>query len=300
MCTSPANFEKHLRIIQEHYHPLSLTQLGRGIQNNNLPRNSVVITFDDGYADNLWNAAPLLEKYEIPATIFVTSGFIDQPIEMFSDILEHILLGLDKLPKTLQIEVKGKIIKWDLDNPNLRSVTWNIQSSWDPSARHRCYREIHQLMRSLEPEERQNILSQLFLWSDCTDIYRTERRIMSSEELRKISKSGLIEIGAHTISHPMLAKQSFPLQQQEIFGSKKQLEKILGNEINSFAYPYGGPDAIDLHTISYVKGAGYCRACDNVSGTINSKSDPFALPRFLIRDWDSKMFYQQLKNAFIK
>ncbi|MGA2121755.1 MAG: polysaccharide deacetylase family protein [Methanoregula sp.] len=300
ICTSPAHFEQHLKIIQEYYHPISLAQLGEGIQNKDLPRNSVVITFDDGFADNLWNAAPLLEKFGIPATIFVTSGFIDQPAEMISDVLEHILLGMDTPLKTLEIQVNDKMIRWNLDDPSPRPATWNVQSGSDPNLRQRCYREIHRLMRSLQPEERQNILSQLFVWANCTEKYRPERRIMNSEELRNISRSGLIEIGAHTISHPMLAKQSSSLQQQEISGSREQLEKILGHRVTSFAYPYGGSDAVDARTIGYVKAAGFRIACDNVPGTVGYRTDLFGLPRSLVRDWDNKTFYKQLKYAFLK
>jgi len=76
LCVTPENFASHMEHLRRNYIVLSLTQLQQMLVEENLPRKAVVVTFDDGYADNLWNAKPILEMYEVPATIFITTGYI--------------------------------------------------------------------------------------------------------------------------------------------------------------------------------------------------------------------------------
>jgi len=299
LCVSPSNFESHLQEITEHYQPISLHNLKEYIETNTLPRNAVVITFDDGYVDNLCYAAPLLEKYGVPATVFVTSGFVDKSNEMVSDALERVLLSSEKLPEILTLESEGKTHHWILGENFQQHKGWNITSKNDPYPRYRCYRDLHQLMRPMSVSHRQEVLKQLYDWAGCVGEGCPDRRIMNSDELRRISHSGLIEIGAHSISHTMLAKQPLEVQQQEILDSKKELETILGSPVTSFAYPYGGRDAVDTHTIELVRNAGFDVACDNVPGTVGPTTGLYTLPRFLVRDWNRDVFQKQIKNIFL-
>ena len=116
-----------------------------------MPKRGVVLTFDDGYADNLWNAKPLLEKYELPATVFITSGSLDSPTEFWWDDLERILLQPRKLPKCLQLNVQG------------RSYEWPITSS---DERQLAYMAIHQILQPLRASDRDQVMTELFAWAD--------------------------------------------------------------------------------------------------------------------------------------
>ncbi len=74
LCVSPRHFAEHLEVLQKLGFVVRLGHLNQTLQDGNRPHRQIVITFDDGYADNLYNAKPLLERYEIPATIFLTTG----------------------------------------------------------------------------------------------------------------------------------------------------------------------------------------------------------------------------------
>ncbi len=299
LCTTPSNFEAHLKEITQNYQPISLHILKENIGSGTIPRNAVVVTFDDGYIDNLRYAAPLLEKYGVPATIFVTTGFVDHSTEMVSDALERVLLSPKKLPKTLTLKCGDKTYQWILGDASPQSIQWDVTSGIDPSPHHGCYRDLHRLLRPMSASQRQEVLKQLYDWAGFIKEGPPDRRIMNSQEIRAISRSGLIEIGAHSVSHVMLAKQAPDLQRREILGSKEELETILGSPVTSFAYPYGGCDAVDNQTIKIVQDAGFDLACDNVPGTVGSNIGLHTLPRFLVRDWDSNMFHKQIKNAFL-
>jgi len=299
LCVSPLNFEAHLKEITQNYQPVSLHDLKEHIESGTMPRNAVVVTFDDGYADNLWYAAPLLEKYGVPATIFITTGFVNHSDEMVSDALERVLLFLEKLPETLTLEVGGKTHQWVLGKNFQQFKTWNITSKNDPGSRYRCYRDLHRMLCPMSAYQRQEVLKKLYEWAGFEKEGRPDHRIMNSDEIGAISHSGLIEIGAHSTSHTMLAKQVPEVQQQEILGSKRELETILGSPVTSFSYPYGGTDAVDIQTVRLVQNAGFDLACDNVSGTVGPTSGVYTLPRFIVRDWNRDEFQKRMKNAFL-
>lgn len=121
---------------------------------------------------------------------------------------------------------------------------------------------------------------------------------MGASELRLMVRSGLVEVGAHSVHHLMLAQHPLQVQRTEIAESKRQLEQAIGRPVNSFAYPYGGKSAVDNRTVECVREAGFGLACDNVPGAIGNDTDPFALPRLLVRDWDSSEFRRRVESAF--
>lgn len=299
LCVTPAHIAEHLQVIRQHYHPISLRDLRRGVLSRQLPRHAVVVTFDDGYADNLWHAAPLLEQYGIPAAIFVTSGYVGEQREMVSDELERILLQTETLPPSLTLKIGTEARQWFLGNSPAQRMPWDVTSGVYPSPRHRCYYELHRLLRPMNVRQRQEVLSQLARWVGCTEEGRPERRMMNAIELQTISRSGLIEIGAHAVWHVMLAQHPVEMQRCEIEGCKQQLEQVLGRPVTSFAYPYGGAEAVSLQTKRCVQQAGFELACDNVPGTVGPQADLFALPRCLVRDWDGDEFHQRLRDAFL-
>ena len=115
LAVTPEHFAEHLEALRQHAVPLRLQQLSRALAKGaTLPGRSVVVTFDDGYADNLHNAKPLLERYGIPATIFLTSGFIGSGNGFWWDELDRLLLRPGRLPKNLRLNINGKTRRWQL------------------------------------------------------------------------------------------------------------------------------------------------------------------------------------------
>lgn len=120
-------------------------------------------------------------------------------------------------------------------------------------------------------------------------------RPLNQEELARLRSSQLVEIGAHTINHPNLSKINPEEQINEIVGSKNQLEKLLGQNIISFAYPFGSKDSFTKETTEIVKN-NFNYACSNIHERITTKSNIFALPRFIVRDWDLDEFIKNIKT----
>ncbi len=114
LSVSPANFAAHLEVMKEHAYPLSLQQLNRAVLDRELQPRSVAITFDDGYASNLLAAKPLLQRHGIPATVFVTTGFLGSKRELWWDQLGRIFLEPGTLPSKLLLSIKGNSYSWEL------------------------------------------------------------------------------------------------------------------------------------------------------------------------------------------
>jgi peptidoglycan/xylan/chitin deacetylase (PgdA/CDA1 family) len=109
-------------------------------------------------------------------------------------------------------------------------------------------------------------------------------------ELRELASGDLVEIGAHTLTHPVLAQLPLDQQEQEIWDSKRRLEAVIGQEVTSFAYPYGKEHHYNRQTVEAVRAEGFACACSNFGGLVTRSSNRFALPRFQPMDWDGDHF----------
>ncbi|NJL11190.1 MAG: polysaccharide deacetylase family protein [Calothrix sp. SM1_7_51] len=108
------NFEQQMSVLRKFAKPISLSELAQAQKNGKIPKRSVVITFDDGYADNLYNAKPILERYDIPSTFFIATGHIGSSRIFWWDELEKLFLQPGKLPNKLTIETDNECHTWNL------------------------------------------------------------------------------------------------------------------------------------------------------------------------------------------
>lgn len=303
---SPEHFAKQMEYISDNYSPISLSDLGRAIESKKIPDKSVVITFDDGYGDNFLNAKPILEKYDIPATIFVASGYIGSNKEFWWDELERLLLLPENLPDHLELNVSGATHKWDIlneisgsqEDAKISSRLWDVTMEINPGPEYHIYRELHGLIKPLSHEKQQHILDELAHWVGLSRVGRSTHLSLDRDQLEKIECGGLIEIGAHTVNHPMLSAHSQEIQEKEIIDNKKYLEDILGHEVNTFSYPFGGKQDFNNQTLNIVREAGFDLACANYSGSVTHHTNPYKLPRYLIRNWDVNLFSQKIGEWF--
>jgi peptidoglycan/xylan/chitin deacetylase (PgdA/CDA1 family) len=300
LCVKPAHFAEHLAVLRKWGRPLHLQSLGAALANRT-GSSMIIVTFDDGYADNLYNAKPLLARYDVPATVFVTAGYIGAKREFWYDDLERIFLSPQPLPETLRLEMKGRLYEstlesvGDQDNREARE-RWDIGKKYDPSARHRTYRALFEMLHPLPDEERQDVLDRLAAWAGMDVVQRSTHRTLGTEELRLLARDRLIEIGAHTVTHPVLSRLPLRTQSQEIARSKVLLEEFLGDRLKSFAYPFGGRSHYTEATVAAVREAGFDNACSNFPGAVRRGSDPWQLPRYVVRDWDGAEFERQLEG----
>jgi peptidoglycan/xylan/chitin deacetylase (PgdA/CDA1 family) len=264
----------------------------------------VVLTFDDGYADNLHNAKPLLNYYDIPATVFLTTGHIGRERELWWDELDRLLLQPGRLPETLRLRINSIDYQWELgQDAHYSEDTYRRHRNWRawenaPSLRHSLYRSLWELLYSLAEIEGRKVLDELLRWADVEPAGRPSYRCLSLQEVFTLTQGNLVESGAHTVTHPVLATLPLDSQLDEIRRSKARLQEIVSRPVTSFAYPYGKQRDYAAETVSMVREAGFACACCNFAGAVEQSTDRFQLPRVHVQDWDGEDFAKRLSGWF--
>lgn len=301
LCVEPAHFAEHLEVLSRKYRPMALTELLLLKSRSRLPARSFVITFDDGYADNLYQARPVLEKYAVPATVFVVAG--DQQVEgsFWWDELARLLLTPGTLPQRLSLCLGGQDFQWDLSAAAIygkseyaRYLNWSVQETVDPTPRHTLYRQLHERLRVLSFAEQGRSLEQLRAWAGCGEGAHTPAARLTRDETLALAADGLVDIGAHTATHPVLATLPEAVQASELKSSRSCLEDLLGRPVTTFSYPYGRRQDYTCATVAAVRAAGFVGACANFPGPVQRATDPYQLPRLLVRNWNGDEFAREL------
>jgi peptidoglycan/xylan/chitin deacetylase (PgdA/CDA1 family) len=304
LSVSPDHFAEHLAVLRRSFHPTSLRVLARSLQDGTkLQPKSVVITFDDGYVDNLQHAKPILERFDCPATIYLVTGAIGSPHEFWWDELSSLLLQPHPLPERLELSILGETRTWELgqaaqysEADHSRWIDWRVGQP-APSFRHDLYRQLWQLIQPLSSEAQDEVMKDLRTWAG-NGSYRPSHRILDRRECLELAKAEQIEIGAHTVHHPSLASLTYDLQCNEISGSKRDLENLLNQPIQTFSYPFGKQIDYTPETIALVQDAGFSVACCNESGVVNNGTNPFQLPRVHVPDCSGAKFENRLLSKF--
>ena len=268
LAVTPDRFSEHCEILRRRCDVVQLTEANRS-------KRQVAITFDDGYVDNAGAARSILAAAGLPATFFVTSGPLGRTAEVWWDRLEQIFLESDTAASSVEIEIGG------------RPLWTDIRSS---GARERAHLALFWRLRPLPPVEIQSVLVDLENQLGVKTIDRETHRWMTETELRALSESPNVEIGAHTVTHPFLATAPADQQWQEIHGSRQSLHQLLGTPPRLFSYPYGGADAVAPATLELVRKAGYTMACTTVGGIAQADCDPLLIPRNVVGDWEGQRF----------
>jgi len=282
LAVSPENFEAHLKELAKNYRVLPLCELIKEIGNGGLKPDTVAITFDDGYLDNLLNAVPVLEKCGLHATVFVTSGMVGSQKEFWWDALERIFLTCEPLPEFLNLGGSRGDFKWDMCSSE---------------GRLKAYKELCSFIRTLPADTINKTIDFLFKWSGIKKQARLTHRIVNEADLLELSSSPLIEIGAHGVNHVVLGLMKPEEQTYEIRESKRNLERITGQPIRLFSYPYGTISDFNEITKKILQEEGYDAGIANIQGSVNSPVDLHAIPRRLVRNWDGEQFQRWLLDA---
>ena len=281
LAVSPENFEEHLRELVENCRVIPLYQLLEEVRRDKLNADTVALTFDDGYLDNLTDAVPLLEKYGLHATIFVTSGMVGSDREFWWDMLEQIFLTGKPLPEFLTITSSGITKEWRLTTAQERLKTQN---------------ELCSILRSKPFEKIVIFIDNLLKQIGIEQRTRITHRIVNPEQLKIMADSPSIEIGSHSVTHTKLSILSPEKQRQEIREAKQQLKSIIKKPIRLFSYPYGTTDDFTEETSQIVAEEGYNAGIANIQGNITIPINLYAIPRRLVRNWTGKMFADWLKE----
>ena len=288
LAVPPESFRLHLEVITREYRPISLADLVESVSNGEIPERAVALTFDDGYADNLHQALPLLERFAAPATVFVTLAALGGR-ELWWDELERIVLGAGPLPSRLHLAAGGVDFEWTADRDARLAPPgaaargeWRPWHSEHPTPSHALYSALWQLLVGLDAGVRDTLLDQLAAWAGADRRPRESHRGLEHDELRELAASGLIEIGAHSVSHSSLAGMPIERQRHEIETSGAELVRLAATAVSGFSYPFGKAEHFTAETMAAVRSAGYSYAASSLPGAVSPDDDPFALPRVTV------------------
>jgi peptidoglycan/xylan/chitin deacetylase (PgdA/CDA1 family) len=264
---TPAQFRHTLGLLRHRYRFLELDQLADAIDENgrlDLSEPCALVTFDDGYRDNLTTALPILRELRLPAAIFLTTSFLDREIIPWWDRVAFVLKSspVDTVtlesPKPLHLD----LVSEGRESAIVRLVAAFIAAGWNPSPD--ALEHLH--TRAEVPLSAvQGAARDLFLnWDD----------------VRQLAQSG-ITLGAHTRTHRRLADLSPEDQYNELRESRRAIERALGRGVSSLAYPFGGRGAYDDATRRVAQQAGYTLAFSLRPAAVRLDGlDPLDVPRF--------------------
>lgn len=240
------DFDWQISYIKKHYTPLTFEQvIGQLVSGNKLPGNSVVVTFDDGFADNYLNAYPILKKHAVPATFFIATSYIGSNETFWFNFLSRMLMH--RPGESFEIQSHEYQIPEDIDQrlnqvPVILDVCKQVQN-----------------IKRLEILK--DIQTQLN-YSDKCDILA---KPMTWDNIREMCENGM-EIGSHTVTHPILSQLTPEEIRVEIHDSKNEIEKQLDREIHTISYPEGMEYAFNLDVLSEVEKAGYLLGATYIPG----------------------------------
>lgn len=257
-----SRFENIIAWVSQWFHVLPLDQAVLQLQGGTLPARAAAITFDDGYADNVSNALPVLQRHGACATFFVATGFLDGGC-MWNDAL---------------IEALRRYRKKELDLSDAGLGLFQLETL--EQKRHAIDHLLGRI-KYLAPDKRQKVVDSVVGIAQGSV---PNALMMRSEQVQQLRNAGM-QIGAHTCSHPILQKATDRQCLWEITTSKAVLESLLDEPIRLFAYPNGKPDVdYSARHVTMVREAGYVAAFSTTPGVAWQMSDPYQLPRFA--PWD--------------
>ena len=295
LCVSPQRFAEHLEALKGSYAIVSMRELAGTAS----PQNAVAITFDDGYADNLLQAAPLLEHYEAPACFFLTSGALGMAHEFWWDELERLLLRKAALPSAIKIRIGESLRMFEPGRAaepatDLRGEI-RANPPWKAGANTRLgfYYAVWQTMRTLDEQGRRTALDDIAKQLAEDTAARDSHRTLTADEARRLAGCRGIEIGAHSVTHAVLPSLAPAAQSQEIRQSKEHLEELLNRPVAGFAYPFGDYSS---ETAELVRAEGFEFACTTEPDGISRDSDRFRLPRLGVEDCEGPQLLRRVES----
>ena len=294
LAVRPEYFEQHLDILQRSRHPLSLSEFVQRLEQRTLPNDAVAVTFDDGYVDNLREAKPRLEASAVPATVFVTTGTVGQRHEYWWDELARAIL-LRRAPLDCEVVIAGEPCRLQFAALDVvdQGTTWRAAEQ-PRTERESTYLAVWRRLQVVPAVERRAAMDRLRNELDPPRADEADLP-MTGNEIASLSAGGLIQIGGHTVTHPVLPTLDPVERRREILDGKLACEGYAGRRITGFAYPHG---AVDADSRAAVRESGFVWACSTDSRAVSARDDDvFALPRVAVPDVDGRVFSRTLNDV---
>jgi len=256
---STALFEAEMRFLSRWYRVVSLGELMHRLTDG--PAEPVLaITFDDGYRDNYQNAFPILQRYGLPATVFLTTGSMDTNEPLW---FERLALAVKKTSRE----------SIHLETAPLRPIPLRTQAE-----RLAANAQIFSILRRASDSDRRQLLADILRQLDVADDRQRPRKMLTWDEARLMS-ARRIAFGGHTVNHPFLSRLDPDGIRWEVSECKRRIEDELQVPAEHFAYPNGREEDFGLSNKTYIRQAGYRAAVTTIWGVNYSSTDPFELRR---------------------
>lgn len=269
-------FAAHMDLLASLFNVLPLSEAAARLKDGSLPARAACITFDDGYTNNLEVAAPILKARNLPATVFVATGFIGGGRMWNDTIIETVRAAKDELD----------LSKFALGAYALTSV----------AARRATINALIGKLKYLEPAERLQRVNEV---AEHVGVELPANLMMSAARIRALHVAG-IEIGAHTVNHPILTRLDDERSRTEILSSKRLLEEIIASPVTTFAYPNGRPSQdYEARHVRLVRECGFASAVSTAWGTASQGSDVLQLPRLAPWDRTAARFAVRLVKGYV-
>jgi peptidoglycan/xylan/chitin deacetylase (PgdA/CDA1 family) len=272
-------FEQQLRFLKSFMNFVSLSDAVSGIRSGRLPPRAACITFDDGYADNADVALPILQSLDIPATFFIATGFLNGGRMWNDSVIEMVRAA------------RGPRLDFGAIDLGSFDVNTTLQRQ----------QTISSLIGRLKYLPLDDRAAQITRMCDHLKCDLPADLMMTSAQVKHLCDSGM-EIGGHTVSHPILARLRRSDAQREIVEGKESLQDIIRKPVRFFAYPNGKPgqDYLPEH-VELVRELGFDAAVSTAWGAMPKDADLYQLPRFT--PWDrtaQKFMLRVAKNLMGK
>ena len=262
----PEEFALQLDYLTRWFRVVSLREVVAWLDGEKtLPPHAALITFDDGYLDNYTQAYPILRERDLPATIFLTTGHIQQDDPFYWDMIAYCFH-----------HTRRDTVAF----PDGRQGHWKNETELG-----RVSNELIESLKLLAETEKQAWVARLPEMLDVSiPAGHFKNLMMSWNQIREMRRGG-IEFGGHTMHHPILTRIALEQANEEIAGSKARIEQELGETVHGFAYPNGGKKDFNRAIEQMTAAAGYRVAFTLLNGPAGHrevKRDPFAIRRIFV------------------
>lgn len=265
-------FANQVEFLARHYTLADLAGLIRQLDNGRaIPKNAVVLTFDDGYRDNYEFAFPILQRYQIPATIFLTTAFVSRQDVLWND---KICFALKHTKCTeMTINCDGERHFW------LHTMKQRLAAA----------KEILWHLFHVPHAEKLAFIDGLLTQLAIHDFGELWESMLTWDQIRRMKKGG-VNFGAHTVTHPVLSRLPLDQAREEILRSRQTIEREIDAPVDLFAYPVGRPVDFNLGLKALVQELGFKAAVTTIFGTNTTETDRYALHRGGLDEEDLAIF----------
>lgn len=247
---SQEQFEQTLLWFKSRYNLVSINELRDHIYNGKPLKNACMLSVDDGWRSTYDVIYPVMKKHNVPFTIFVSPHVMETGMNFWYYTYQF----------CNQDEIKAELINRGWYSDDAKSFAADM------------------LLKQLPIDEIYNVLNAILAKHPEIEI---PRGFMNTNEVLELHRSGLVEVGAHTVMHPVLANETAERVKTEVRGSVERLSDILNKQVESFAYP-NGIENLDfgIREMDIVKECGIKCAFSVDPGVINAKTNAMAIPRW--------------------